>query len=48
MNPRNADWAGKIHKRFRWLRFRFEWGRRCYKTDCCGDTLESWWEWEQI
>lgn len=43
---RYADWKGKIEKRFRISKWRFENGRYCYTTNCCGDTIECWWEWE--
>lgn len=45
MKERFADWKGALEKRFRWRSFRFEWGRYCYKTNCCGDTTDCWWEW---
>lgn len=40
----DADWKGKYEKRFIWRRWRFEWGRMCYRTDAGGNTLDSWWE----
>ena len=40
------DWRGRIEKRFKWSTFSFEWGRLCYCTNCCGDTTDLWWEWE--
>ena len=43
---RYADWKGKLKKRWSWKKFRFAWGRWCYQTNCCGDTLARWWEWE--
>lgn len=44
---KHADWKGRIERRFRWKNLRFEYGRYCYKTDCGGDILNSWWEWEK-
>jgi hypothetical protein len=41
---RCADWKGALQRRFVLARFRFEWGRWCYQTDCCGQTRASWWE----
>lgn len=46
MKENEADWKGRIRKKFRWRKLRFEWGWWCYKTDCSGRTLRSWWEWE--
>jgi hypothetical protein len=43
-----ADWKGARRKRWSWLRWRFEWGRYCFRTDCNGDTLESWFEPETL
>jgi hypothetical protein len=40
----NADWKGKLERRFVLLRLRHEWGRWCYRTDCCGETKACWWE----
>lgn len=40
------DWRGRLQRRFRWWRLRFEFGRWCYCTNWRGDTLEQWWEWE--
>lgn len=45
-NPRSADWRGALTKRFRWSKFRFEWGRWCYKVDRLGNDKEVWFEWE--
>jgi hypothetical protein len=39
----DADWIGKLERRFVWKHFRFEWGRWHYVTNCCGDTLARWW-----
>lgn len=41
---RDADWKGRLHRRFVLSRLRSEWGRWCYKTDCCGVTTKCWWE----
>lgn len=41
---RDADWKGKLHRRFVLLHWRHEWGRWCYQTDCCGETKKCWWE----
>lgn len=43
---KHADWKGRRVKRFRWLSFKFQYGRWCYMTNCCGDTLACWFEWE--
>lgn len=43
---RDCDWKGSLKLRFRWLHLRREWGRYCFITDCTGETLASWWEWE--
>jgi hypothetical protein len=40
----NADWKGKLEHRFVLTRLRREWGRWCYRTDCCGETKACWWE----
>jgi hypothetical protein len=40
----NADWKGKLERRFVLSRLRREWGRWCYRTDCCGETKACWWE----
>jgi hypothetical protein len=40
----NADWKGRLEKRFVLLKLKREWGRWCYRTDCCGDTKAMWWE----
>lgn len=42
----DADWKGRTERRFRWRTLRFEWGRWCYQTNWCGDTLAAWFEWE--
>jgi hypothetical protein len=42
----DADWIGKIERRFNWWRFRFGWGRWHYKTNCCGEVARKWWVWE--
>lgn len=39
-----ADWKGALRRRWSWRRWRFEWGRYCFRTNAFGDTLESWWE----
>lgn len=43
----HPDWKGRIEERFRWSKFRFEFGRWCYNTNCFGDETKSWWEWEK-
>lgn len=43
---READWGGRLRRRFCWRLFRMRWGRFKWRTNCCGDTLEEWWEWE--
>lgn len=43
-DKKNADWKGKLERRFVLLRLRREWGRWCYRTDCCGETKACWWE----
>jgi hypothetical protein len=40
----NTDWKGKLERRFVLLRLQQEWGRWCYRTDCCGETKACWWE----
>lgn len=40
----DADWKGKLEKRFNWRKFSWEWGRVCYRTNWLGQTLEAWWE----
>lgn len=40
------DWKGALRRRFRWRTLRFEWGRWCFKTNYCGETLATGWEWE--
>lgn len=37
-----GDWAGRECRRFNWRKLRFEWGRWHYNTNCCGDTIKSW------
>lgn len=48
VKARTPDWRGRLQKRFRWLRFRFEWGRYCYVVYPieCGVRDFVWWEWE--
>lgn len=41
-----ASWKGRLRRRFRWTRLRFEWGRECYRTNWAGDCTGIWWEWE--
>jgi hypothetical protein len=43
-DKKNADWKGKLERRFVLRRLRREWGRWCYRTDCCGETRACWWE----
>ena len=44
---READWKGMKEKRFRWSKFRMEWGRWCYITHPVEGVRDvSWWEWE--
>lgn len=40
----NADWKGKLERRFVLTRLRREWGRWCYRTNCFGETKACWWE----
>jgi hypothetical protein len=40
-----CDWRGMLRKRWRWLRWRFEWGRYCTRSNAFG-TGPVWWEWE--
>jgi hypothetical protein len=42
---KTADWKGRIIRRFRWTRLRFEYGRWCCRANACGETLATWWEW---
>ena len=39
-----AAWKGAMRRRWIWRRWRFEWGRYCYRTDAMGNTLRCWWE----
>jgi hypothetical protein len=39
-----ADWKGALRRRWSWRHWRLEWSRYCFRTNCNGDTLESWWE----
>lgn len=44
---REPDWRGKIEKRFRWSKLRWEWGRWCYVVHPVeGGRDYAWWEWE--
>lgn len=46
---REPDWRGKIERRFRWLKLRFDWGRMCYVVHPVeGAPDRSWWEWESL
>jgi hypothetical protein len=38
----DVTWIGMRRRKFNWWRLRFEWGRWHYVTNCCGDTLASW------
>lgn len=41
------DWRGRLRRRFRWRKLRFEWGRWCFivnPIERCRDIV--WWEWE--
>lgn len=40
---KEADWIGKVEKRFNWRKLKFAWGRWHYNTNCCGDTTDKWW-----
>jgi hypothetical protein len=43
MKPkRDAEWGGKMEKRWRWSKLRMEWGRFYYKRNRGG----VWWQWE--
>lgn len=44
---KTCDWKGRVHKRWHWTHWRYEWGRWCYTTDAQGQTLSERWEWEQ-
>lgn len=46
MSKNDFDWCGKIQKKYRWFRFKFELGRYCYQTNACGDTLKTKWFFE--
>ena len=46
-NPNNADWKGMLRKRFSWRTFSFRYGRWCFQTNCFGQTVKCWWEWEK-
>lgn len=42
------DWRGRVQKRFRWGRLRFELGRYCYIVHPVqGGRDIVWWEWEK-
>lgn len=43
---RYADWKSGLKCRWNWRKFRFCLGRWCYRTNCCGETVDCWWEWE--
>jgi len=44
---KEAEWKGKIQKKFRWFKLRFEWGRFCYIVHPAeGGKDKAWWEWE--
>lgn len=46
---READWKGRLERRFRWSKFRFEWGRVCYIVyPVEGPRDYTWWEWENV
>ena len=42
----NYSWGGKLRRRWRWTRLRYEWGRWCYVTNAFGETRGMWWLWE--
>lgn len=45
---KEADWKGKLKKRFRWSKFKWQWGRYCYVVHPVeGGRDYSWWEWEE-
>ena len=42
---KDPDWKGKLQKRFRWLKLRFEWGRWCYIIEPIANDRDTiWWE----
>lgn len=45
---KEADWKGRIRKRFRWLKLRFEYGRFCSIVHPVeGVSDYTWFEWEK-
>jgi len=42
----NISWIGPWKKRWRWLHWRYEWGRMHYQSNCFG-TGPAWWVWEE-
>jgi len=45
---KDCDWKGRLKKRFKLSKFRFEWGRWCYIIHPIeGGTHITWWEWEK-
>lgn len=44
---READWIGKVEKRFNWRKLKFAWGRWHFTTNCCGETTDRWWVWDE-
>lgn len=49
-STRSCSWKGRVQRRryfaLGWPFIRSGWGRMCYLTNCHGDTLDSWFEWE--
>jgi len=44
---READYRTGPFTKFRWSRFRYEWGYRCYVIHPVEGHLDKcWWEWE--
>lgn len=41
-----ADWKGRRKLAFNLWQFKWQYGRECYKTNCHGETVAWWWEWE--
>ena len=42
----DCDWKGKLKKRFRWSKLKWEWGRYSYIIHPVeGGKDKSWWEW---
>jgi hypothetical protein len=43
---KEADWIGKLECRFHWRHLKYNYGRWHFTTNCCGETTDKWWVWE--